>query len=104
MWITIYLKKKECRPVMVKAYPQYQSGRAIYCPDGKLGMATKSVLNTAVYCLQAPMKLADQLRLPTRNDRGRKRGPPREFIDRKLTRIFSFSFNLLNYFPHQIFG
>ncbi|GFT07744.1 hypothetical protein TNCV_1213541 [Trichonephila clavipes] len=61
MGIPIYLNEKECRPVMIKAYPQCQSDRMIYSfADGILGTAPELVSDAPAYCLQVPMELGQK--------------------------------------------
>ncbi|GFU22991.1 hypothetical protein TNCV_3946641 [Trichonephila clavipes] len=51
------LNGEECRPVVIKTYPQCQYDRAIYSPpDVELGTASELGSDASVYCLQAPME------------------------------------------------
>ncbi|GFX22807.1 hypothetical protein TNCV_2605491 [Trichonephila clavipes] len=47
MWAVKDMNEKECRPVMLKAYPQCQSDSVVYSlPDGKLHKASELVSDT----------------------------------------------------------
>ncbi|GFU14254.1 hypothetical protein TNCV_3579251 [Trichonephila clavipes] len=87
LWIAIYLKEKECRFVVIKTYPQYQSDREIYSyPDGMLGTATEGfqtcqpiVSKHQWIGTKARRACADPLRSPIRDYWERERGMCRGF-------------------------